>query len=170
LFLPFFIGFGAGQKFRLSIDRHCVDIEEGMVNNLAFGEDVQAVTEASGSRRVILIGHSMGGSVIPEAARLMPDRVVGLIGIDTLEDIEYPMTREELEKMIAPLEKDFRIGSRQFVQEMISANTDPQLREWILADMSAAPPAVALSAIAEMMSQYATGEAVKYLMNSASPL
>ncbi|MBU1139973.1 MAG: alpha/beta hydrolase [Proteobacteria bacterium] len=141
-----------------------------MVNNLAFGEDVQAVTEASGSRRVILIGHSMGGSVIPEAARLMPDRVVGLIGIDTLEDIEYPMTREELEKMIAPLEKDFRIGSRQFVQEMISANTDPQLREWILADMSAAPPAVALSAIAEMMSQYATGEAVKYLMNSASPL
>ena len=127
----------------------------------AFGEDVRAVTEATGSRSVILIGHSMGGSVIAEAARLMPNRVIGLIGIDTLENIEYPMTREELKKMIAPLEKDFRTGSRQFVEEMISPHTDPQLREWILSDISAAPPAVALSAMNEMMSQYITGEAAK---------
>ena len=127
----------------------------------AFGEDVQAVTEATGSRSVILIGHSMGGSVIAEAARLMPDRVMGLIGIDTLEDIEYPLTREGLNKMIAPLEKDFRAGSRQFVAKMISPHTDPLLREWILSDMSAAPPAVALSAMNEMLSQYITGEAAK---------
>ena len=127
----------------------------------AFGEDVRAVTEATGSRRVILIGHSMGGSVIAEAARIMPSRVMGLIGIDTLENIEYPMTREELKKMIAPLEKNFRTGSRQFVDEMISPKTDPKLREWILSDMSAAPPAVALSAMNDMMSQYLTGEAAK---------
>ena len=43
----------------------------------AFGEDVRAVTEATGSRSVILMGHSMGGSVIAEAARLMPNRVIG---------------------------------------------------------------------------------------------
>ena len=127
----------------------------------SFGEDVRAVTEATGSRSVILIGHSMGGSVIAEAARLMPNRVIGLIGIDTLENIEYPMTREELKKMIAPLEKDFRTGSRQFIGQMISPDTNPQLREWILADISAAPPAVALSAMNEMMSQYITGEAAK---------
>ncbi len=36
----------------------------------AFGEDVQAVIQAAGSRRVILIGHSMGGSVIAEDERL----------------------------------------------------------------------------------------------------
>ncbi|MGD9159180.1 MAG: alpha/beta hydrolase [Desulfobacteraceae bacterium] len=33
-----------------------------------FGEDVKAVTEAVGSKQVILIGHSMGGAVIVEAA------------------------------------------------------------------------------------------------------
>jgi pimeloyl-ACP methyl ester carboxylesterase len=125
----------------------------------SFGEDVQAVTEATDSRRIILIGHSMGGSVIAEAARLMPNRVIGLIGIDTLENIEYPMTREELNQMIAPLAKDFRTGSRQFVKPMILPSTDPQLREWILSDMSAAAPAVALSAMNEMMSQYITKEA-----------
>ena len=127
----------------------------------AFGEDVRAVTESTGSRRVILIGHSMGGSVIAEAARIMANRVMGLIGIDTLENIEYPLTREELKKMMAPLVKDFRAGSRQFVDEMISPKTDPKLREWILSDMSAAPPAVALSAMNDMMSQYLTGEAAK---------
>ncbi len=127
----------------------------------ALGEDARAVTEATGSHEVILIGHSMGGSVIAEAARLMPDRVIGLIGVDTLEDIEYPMTPEERDQMLAPLERDFRNGSRQFVQEMISPRTDPLIRDWILADMSAAPPAVALSAMREMVSQYVTGEAAK---------
>ena len=127
----------------------------------AFGEDVRAVTEAVGSGSVILIGHSMGGSVIAEAARLMPNRVIGLIGVDTLGNIEYPMTHEELKKMIAPLEKNFQTGSRQFVGGMISPQTDPKLREWILSDMSAAPPVVALSAMNEMMTQYITGEAAK---------
>lgn len=127
----------------------------------AFGEDVRAVAEAAGRQKIILIGHSMGGSVIAEAARLMPGRVIGLIGIDTLENIEYPITGEELKKMIAPLEKDFRTGSRQFVQQMIYPQTNPRLREWILADISAAPPVVALSAMNEMMMQYITGEAAK---------
>ncbi len=128
---------------------------------LAFGEDVQAVTEAIDSNRVILVGHSMGGSVIAEAARLMPKRVIGLIGVDTLENIEYPMTHEELEKMLAPLEKDFLNGTKQFVEQLILPSMNPQLREWILSDMSAAPSAAALSASKSMMEQYITGEAAK---------
>jgi len=127
----------------------------------SFGEDVKAVTETVGSNKVILIGHSMGGSVIAEAARLMPQRVIGLIGVDTLENVEYPLTQDEFKKMKEPLEKDFPTGSRQFVGEMILPQTGPQLREWILADVSSAPPAVALSAMNEMMSQYITGEAAR---------
>ncbi len=136
----------------------------------SFGQDVRAVTESTGSRSVILIGHSMGGSVIAEAARLMPERVTGLIGIDTLENIEYPMTDEELKRMIAPLKENFQDGSRRFVGEMISSRTDPQLREWILSDMSAAPPAVALSAMKEMMAQYITGEAARVFENLQIPV
>ena len=136
----------------------------------SFGEDVRAATESTGSHSVILIGHSMGGSVIAEAARLMPDRTIGLIGIDTLENIEYPMTLEELTKMIAPLEENFRDGSRQFVSEMIAPNTDPQLREWILSDMSAAPPSIAINAMNEMMTQYITGEAAKVFKQIRIPV
>jgi pimeloyl-ACP methyl ester carboxylesterase len=127
----------------------------------AFGEDVRAVTEATGSASVILIGHSMGASVIVEAARLMPQRVIGLVGVDTLENIEYPLTQKELKKMMAPLKKDFKTGIRQFMSSMMLPGTDPQLRDWILADVSAQPPAIALSAMKEMLTQYITGEAAK---------
>ncbi len=127
----------------------------------AFGEDVQAAVEAAGGRDVILIGHSMGGSVMAEAARLMPDRVIGLVGVDTLDNIEYPLTRREFKKMIAPLKKDFKTGSRAFISDMIKSGADDSLRDWILADVSAAPPSVALSAMNEMMAQYITGEAAR---------
>lgn len=136
----------------------------------SFGEDVRAVTESTGSQRVILIGHSMGGLVIAEAARLMPERVIGLIGVDNLENIEYPMTQEELEKMSGPLRKDFQAGTRQFVGEMISPQTAPRLREWILSDMSAAPPEIALSAMNEMMTQYITGKVAKLFSDIRIPV
>jgi len=127
----------------------------------AFGEDVQAVTEAITSGSVILIGHSMGGTVIAEAARLMPDRVKGIIGVDTLENIEYPLTREELDQLLSQLKGDFQAGSREFIKQMIASDMNPLMREWILADISSAPPAVALSSMEEMMSQYITGGAAK---------
>jgi len=124
----------------------------------AFGEDVRAVVETIGSPSVILIGHSMGGSVIAEASRLMPKSVIGMIGVDTFEDIEYELTPEQFEQMVAPLKTDFTTGCQQFVDQMIRPTTDPLIRDWILSDMSAAPPAAALSAMNEMLSQYISGE------------
>lgn len=125
----------------------------------SFGEDVRAVTDAVGAEKVILIGHSMGGQVIAEAAALMPGRVIGLIGIDTLEDVEYRMTEKELDEWMAPLREDFVKGARKFVADMFSPETDSSLKEWILSDMTAAPSAVAVSAMKTMVSQYITGDA-----------
>lgn len=136
----------------------------------SFGEDVKAVTETVGSQTVILVGHSMGGSVIAEAARLMPERVIGLVGVDTLENVEYPMTREEFGAMISPFEKDFVSACRRFVGEMMVPGSDPALRDWILADMSSAPPAVAISAMREMLSQYVSGEAARVFESLPIPV
>ncbi|MFC2038592.1 alpha/beta fold hydrolase, partial [Chloroflexota bacterium] len=54
----------------------------------AFGEDVAAVIRELDIEQVILIGHSMGGPVIIEAAQIVPERIAGLIGVDTFQDID----------------------------------------------------------------------------------
>ena len=136
----------------------------------AFGEDVRAVAEAVGADPVVLVGHSMGGSVIAEAARLMPERVVGLIGVDTLENVEYPLTAAEAAQMTAPLEQDFAAGTRAFVGQMLRPETAPELREWILADMAAAPPAVALSAMRHMLAQFVSGAAANVFADVRVPV
>jgi hypothetical protein len=89
----------------------------------------------------------MGGNVIAEAARLMPERVLGLIGIDTLENVEYKMTTEDMNNMLSPFREDFRKSVRSFAGDMIIPSTDPVLREWIISDMAAAPPSVDVKAL-----------------------
>ena len=127
----------------------------------SFGEDVAAVVEAAGAERAIFIGHSMGGQVIACAARILPRRVSGLIGVDTLENVGYVMTPEEREAMLAPFREDFPAETTRFAGEMLSPAVERSLREWIVSDMSSAPPWVAVSAMEEMTSQYVTGEAAR---------
>ncbi len=123
----------------------------------SFGEDVRAVADAVGGDRLILVGHSMGGLVIAEAARLLPGRVLGLIGVDSLHDLDFPITEEHAAEMIAPLKADFPVACRQFAAAMILPDTDADLAEWIQADMAAAPAEVALSAMRGYMEQWITG-------------
>lgn len=127
----------------------------------SFGEDVAAVVKAAGAERAILIGHSMGGQVIACAARILPGRVSGLIGVDTLENVGYVMTPEEREAMLAPFREDFPAETARFAGEMLSPAVERSLREWIVSDMSSAPSWVAVSAMEEMTSQYVTGEAAR---------
>ncbi|MFX1285149.1 MAG: alpha/beta fold hydrolase [Promethearchaeota archaeon] len=49
-----------------------------------YGQDVKAVVEELDLKDVILIGISMGGVVILEAEKLIPERTIGLIPIDSL--------------------------------------------------------------------------------------
>ncbi len=81
----------------------------------AFGEDVQAVVEKTGSNNVILIGHSMGGAVIAQTALLIPQKVKGLIAVDAYHNIEYPLSQEGFDMMVAPMRNDFQSGARHFV-------------------------------------------------------
>lgn len=63
--------------------------------------------------------------------------------------------------MLAPLAANFPAGTRAFVEPMFLSTTDPELRDWVLNDMAAAPPFVALSALEEMGSQHEYGDAAR---------
>lgn len=125
----------------------------------AFGEDVRTVVDAVGAGQVILVGHSMGGPVSVAAARVMPERVMGIVGVDTFQDVDGAVSQEEFDAMVAPMRADFRQGAAAFVSQMLIDKTDRALRDWIVADMSAAPPEVAVSAMEEMLTDTLSGRA-----------
>ena len=113
----------------------------------AFGADVAAVVEKLGLERVILVGHSMGGDVIVEAARRLRGRVAGLVWVDVYRKLDAPPTTERIEAFVAPFRADFTGRTRAFVRGMFPATADKQLIEWIAADMSSAPKEIALAAM-----------------------
>lgn len=113
----------------------------------AFGEDVAAVVRAVGCRKVILIGHSMSGTVILEANLLLKGKVAGLIAIDTLENFERIATPEQIRQYIDPIKEDFVKGTSAFVREMFPQNADPKLVDRVVAKVSSAVPSIALNAL-----------------------
>lgn len=117
----------------------------------AFGSDVAAVVGALDLHNVYLIGHSMGGSVVVEAARLLPDRVVGIIGIDTLQQPGYFFTEEQVAGFLLTMENDFETETTKFVKSMFPAGSDTALVNNISGDMASAPPVVALSAMQNLL-------------------
>ena len=54
----------------------------------AFSEDVRAVIDRLELDEVVLVGFSMGGTVALETGRRMPDRVLGIVLVDTHHDPE----------------------------------------------------------------------------------
>jgi len=136
----------------------------------SFARDVKAVVDTLKEKRVILVGHSMGGAVIAEAARLMPERVIGLIGVDTLQNIAAPMTSEALKQMIASFKADFKGRMQTFVSEMFVPGSSPSLKTWIVNDMSAAPERVAIDALNAYLEQYVNAAAANVFKGIAVPV
>jgi len=129
----------------------------------AFGGDVRAVVEALGLRKVVLVGHSMGGHVIAEAAQIMPDRVAALVLVDTFTDVDSRVSAEQLESFLAPMRADFRGTTEAWVRRrLFVGRSDPKLVAWIARDMAAGPAAVGLSAMVNIR-RYDEGAALAAL-------
>jgi pimeloyl-ACP methyl ester carboxylesterase len=126
---------------------------------LSFANDVKAIIDKENIDRAILIGHSMGGGVIAEAARLMPEKVVGIVGIDTLQNVAERTPQSVIDEMVKPFESDFKSAAQNFVSPMFPKGTDQQLMNWVKEDMSSAPKEIALSAFRNYLGQYVNGEA-----------
>ena len=112
-----------------------------------FGADVAAVADALQLEDIILVGHSMGGPVALEAAKLLKGRVKMVIGADTLSDVSQRYADEQLEGMLGAMAADFTGTVESLVRSSFFLPTsDPALIDQIARDMSAAPPAAGIGA------------------------
>ncbi len=145
-------------------------LDRSVYSMLSFANDVKAIIDKENIDRAILIGHSMGGGVIAEAARLMPEKVIGIVGVDTLQNVAEPIPQSEIDEMVKSFEDDFKIAAQNFVTTMFPKGTDQQLVNWVKEDMSSAPKEIALSAFRNYLSQYVNGEAANVFEDITIPV
>jgi pimeloyl-ACP methyl ester carboxylesterase len=113
----------------------------------AFAEDIAAVVEKLGLTQIVLIGHSLSGTIVVEAAQRLPAQVIGIVGVDTFKVLEGTMTKAEIEAFLEPFRLDFVRNAEEFVRtNMFIPSSDPALVDRIARDMTSASPAVGISA------------------------
>ena len=124
----------------------------------AFGQDVAAVVEKLDLQNVVLIGHGMGGPVILEAAKLVPDRAIGLVGADTFNDL-YMRGLDDAKVQLAlmPYQENYQEQIREHVRlSWFSPNSDHKLMSEIILDMIKTTKEVVLGALEELLRYDAT--------------
>jgi sigma-B regulation protein RsbQ len=104
--------------------------------------DVQAVVEALDLKRAILVGHSMGGPVALEAARRMPQRVVGVVLVDTIHNAETAPPPELFDQIGARLQSDFKGTMAEFIHSMFPQGADPAIADWVIGKATATDPKI----------------------------
>jgi pimeloyl-ACP methyl ester carboxylesterase len=127
-----------------------------------FGGDVATALAAVPNKQVILVGHSMGGPVAIEAARLLEGRVIGIIGVDTFKSIGAPTPgKAQIDAILKPFETDFIGQTRALVADHLFVKGDnPQLAQKVAYDMSLSSPRVAVPSMRALL-QYDFNESLK---------
>lgn len=114
----------------------------------AFGEDIVAVVRKLDLDKIVLIGHSMGGPAVIEAARRLPEGIIGLVVADFFQDFERKYSQEFVDGWISSLGPDYAAAVKKFVAEaLFIKRSNPALVERISQDMSSAPQSVGIGAI-----------------------
>jgi len=118
-----------------------------------FARAVEAVRAEAGVDRVVLVGHSMGGPVIREYARLYPQRVAGLVAVDGPLDLRgFGEAREGRAAFTPPpmTGPDGLKAREGMIKGMFTPQTPKPLQDQILKMMLGAPEATAVGAMAAM--------------------
>lgn len=117
---------------------------------------VLAAIKASGVKKPVLMGHSMGGPVARTVIRDNPGLASGLILVDsaiipTPKDPKMAAARLKMfDDMIAGLEKDYKVNLLAFIRPMIGPSMTPERKKILEDKLLAADPHVAISCMKTM--------------------
>ena len=112
----------------------------------SFGDDVKTVVTKLDLKRVVLIGSSMGGPISLEAARAMPDRVVAVVPVDSLLNVEQKITPEQLDGVVKQMQTDYKATVTGLTNQFFfSPDTPAAVKERVLKDATSRPPEMAIA-------------------------
>lgn len=108
-----------------------------------FGADVKAVADAEKLRKMIIFGNSLGGPAAIEAALLMPGRVLGVVGVDTFQSLDYQITPEEARQRAEAFRKDYAGSVKVMTRALFHPDADPAIVADAERRMQRTPPEAA---------------------------
>jgi pimeloyl-ACP methyl ester carboxylesterase len=116
-----------------------------------YGKDVSAVLTRLNLENVILIGHSMSGAIIVEAALTNPSRVIGVVGVDNLKNYGIVTTPEQ-EKKIADFfgvaRKNYTVTATGYINAaLFSPTTDSIVKKRVLSDILNADSLISINVL-----------------------
>ena len=123
-----------------------------------FGADVKAVLDAERLGRVVLLGNSLGGPTAVEAALLVPGRIVGVVGIDTFQDLGHPDTpeyaraeAEDIRRRAEAFRADYPGAMKAMVRLLFHPDADPAVVADAERRMMRTSPEVAYAMISSLL-------------------
>ena len=93
----------------------------------------------------------MSGGVIVEAARHLGSGVIGLVGVDTLWDVDKERSQDEVAAFMIPFRADFAKAARGFARPMFTSTFDADHAEAIVSAIVAVPAVVGTEALESSM-------------------
>ncbi len=116
-----------------------------------YGQDVASLIDKLNLNNVVLVGHSMGGDIMLEAALLQKNKVVGLVGIDNFKGAGIPadsVTQAQITGFMNYLRADFQGAIDVFSSQYLFSNqTDSTSKLKILKSLHAADTIMAVEAL-----------------------
>lgn len=115
----------------------------------SYGDDVKAVVMKLDLKRVVLVGSSMGGPIALEAAQRMRDRVIAIVPVDTLHNVEQKVPAEQLDAAMKQLRADYKGAVTALMNQFFFApGTPAAVRTRVLNDATSRPPETAIAILA----------------------
>lgn len=112
----------------------------------SYADDVNTVITKLNLKRVILVGSSMGGPIALEATRRAPERVVAIIPVDTLHNVENKLPPEQLEAVFKQFRADYKGATTGFLNQIFFSPATPvAVKERIIKEVTSRPPDVAIA-------------------------
>jgi pimeloyl-ACP methyl ester carboxylesterase len=121
-----------------------------------FANDVSVVIDDLELNNCIVLGHSMGGSVVVEAAAQNPDKINAVFLVDSFKEYPEKIAGESLDSIVnkwtqSYTNDNFKENSYNMIMNWFFPEIDSTLREWIARDMSSADPEVGISALKNLI-------------------
>jgi len=119
----------------------------------SYSDDVKTVVTKLDLKRVVLVGSSMGGPIIVETAKRMPERVVGIVPVDTLQNVEQKLPPEQVDAVIKQLQADYKAAMTGLLNQFFfSANTPEAVKTRVINEVVSRQPEAALAILKGIIS------------------